>query len=88
MPEKMSKATKYFLADAMAADKFREKRPDKENALMKSSFGKCCLPRDDYHEVHDVPHVSQVASGMKDESLCQYLEACLNSKDAQEIRLC
>lgn len=30
MPEKMSKATKYFLADAaMAADKFREKRPDK-----------------------------------------------------------
>ena len=44
-------------------------------------------PGDDDDEVHDVPHVPEVAARVEDEPLRQDLEAGLHGEDAQEVRL-
>ena len=45
----------------------------------------CFLPSDDDHEVHDVPHVPEVAAGVENKALSEDLEARLNGEDAEEI---
>ena len=44
-------------------------------------------PRDHDDEVHDVPHVSEVAARVENEALRQYLEARLHREYAQEVGL-
>ena len=45
------------------------------------------LPCDHDDEVHDVPHVSEVASRVKDKALGKDLQAGLNGENAQEVGL-
>ena len=44
-------------------------------------------PRDDDDEVHDVPHVSEIAARVQDEALRQNLEARLHRENAQKVGL-
>jgi len=46
------------------------------------------LPGDNDDEVHDVPHVSQVAAGMEDEPLSQNFQTRFHSENTKEIGLC
>ena len=57
------------------------------DVLENLSFITTRSPCDDDHEVHYVPHVSQVAPSMKNEAECEDSEGCLNGEDAQKVGL-
>ena len=44
------------------------------------------LPRNDDHKIHDIPHISQITSRVKDKSLSQDFEASFNRKNSKKIR--
>ena len=52
-----------------------------------SSYFTTRSPCDDDHEVHYVPHVSQVAPSMKNEAECEDSEGGLNGENGQEVGL-
>lgn len=45
------------------------------------------LPREDHHEVHDVPAISKVGALVENEAQCDDLDPRLEAEDPDEIRL-
>ena len=55
----------------------------KENLFKKKHH----LPGDYYNKVHDVPHISQIASSVEDQSHCQDFEGSLDGENDQKVLL-
>lgn len=45
------------------------------------------LPRENHHEVHDIPAISKVGALVENEAQCDDLDPRLEAKDPDEIRL-
>ena len=46
------------------------------------------LPRDHHYEVHDVPHVPEVAAPVQDQTQGQDLQGGLHCKYTKEVHFC